>query len=78
MACGLCYVGLSYVAWGWPSVDGYPAIERFLDPSFLREDFYTNTSESYGAPLDCKTGTRAVPTNSKVANPTTWANNTSR
>jgi len=45
---GLCHVCMMFEAWGWPAIDGYPTIERFLDPSFLRNDFYTNTSRGYG------------------------------
>lgn len=47
-AAGLCYVGLNFEAWGWPAIDGYPTIERFLDPTYLSTDFYTNTSRGYG------------------------------
>lgn len=48
LSCGLCYFAQSFVAWGWPAVDGYPAIERWLDPSFLAADFYTNTTNGFG------------------------------
>src|SRR5262245_22356476 len=48
VACGLCYAAMSYVPWGWPAVDAYPAIERYLDPTFLTHDFYTNTTARYG------------------------------
>lgn len=44
---GLFYCTGAYAPWGWPSVDGYPAIERFIDPSFLTNDFYTNTTTAY-------------------------------
>lgn len=47
LACGLGYTLTNFIAWGWPSVDGYPAIERFLDPSFLAHDFYVNTTNHY-------------------------------
>lgn len=48
-ACGICYFAQSYQAWAWPALDGYPAIERWLDPGFLPTDFYTNTtSGKYG------------------------------
>ena len=47
-SCGLCYFAQSFVAWGWPAVDGYPAIERWLDPSFLPTDFYTGTTTGFG------------------------------
>ena len=30
-------------------VDGFPAVERILDPSFLLNDFYTNTMSSFSA-----------------------------
>jgi hypothetical protein len=46
--CGLCYFAQSFIAWGWPAVDGYPAIERWLDASFLPADFYTNTTNGFG------------------------------
>jgi hypothetical protein len=48
VALGLCHVGLNFEAWGWPAIDGYPTIERFLDPGFLSGDFYTDTSQGYG------------------------------
>ncbi len=49
VACGLCYFAQSFQAWAWPALDGYPAIERWLDPGFLPTDFYTNTtSGKYG------------------------------
>jgi hypothetical protein len=48
VALGLCHVGLNFEAWGWPAIDGYPTIERFLDPGFLKGDFYTDTSRGYG------------------------------
>lgn len=48
LSCGLCYLAHSFIAWGWPAVDGYPAIERWLDPSFLTADFYTGTTEGFG------------------------------
>ncbi len=44
---GVFYAASVFVAWGWPSVDGYPAIERFIDPGFLKNDFYTGTSGAY-------------------------------
>lgn len=47
LAAGIFYAAGAYVPWGWPSVDGYPAIERYIDPQFLRADFYTNTSAGY-------------------------------
>lgn len=47
-ACGVYYFAESFVAYGWPALDGYPAIERWLDPSFLLADFYTNTTQGYG------------------------------
>lgn len=47
-ACGVYYFCTSFVAYGWPALDGYPAIERWLDPSFLLSDFYTNTTTIYG------------------------------
>ena len=46
--CGLCYLGQDFSAWAWPALDGYPAIERWLDPGFLTHDFYTNTTDRYG------------------------------
>lgn len=48
LACGVYYFAESFVAYGWPALDGYPAIERWLDPSFLTADFYTNTTQGYG------------------------------
>lgn len=45
--CGIFYAAGAFLPWGWPSVDGYPAIERFIDPSFLTNDFYTNTTTAY-------------------------------
>ncbi len=45
---GVCYFAQSYSAWAWPALDGYPAIERWLDPGFLPQDFYTNTTTRYG------------------------------
>ncbi|MEO8454620.1 MAG: hypothetical protein ABI454_05625 [Sphingomicrobium sp.] len=48
LSCGLCYFAQSFVAWGWPALDGYPAMERWLDPSFLPADFYTNTTNGSG------------------------------
>jgi hypothetical protein len=47
LAAGIFYAAGSFVPWGWPSVDGYPAIERFIDPLFLANDFYTNTTTAY-------------------------------
>lgn len=47
-ALGVCHVGLNFEAWGWPAIDGYPTIERFLDATFLKGDFYTDTSRGYG------------------------------
>lgn len=44
---GVFYAAGAFTPWGWPSVDGYPAIERFIDPSFLTHDFYTNTTTAY-------------------------------
>lgn len=44
---GVFYAAGVFVPWGWPSVDGYPAIERVIDPSFLTNDFYTNTTTAY-------------------------------
>ncbi len=46
-AAGIFYASAAFVPWGWPSVDGYPAIERFIDPAFLTNDFYTNTTTAY-------------------------------
>src|SRR5688572_986294 len=46
--CSLCFIALGFIAWGWPSIDGYPAIERFLDPGYLVNDSYTNTTDGYG------------------------------
>lgn len=46
--CGLTYFGQSFSAWAWPALDGYPAIERWLNPDFLPGDFYTNTTDVYG------------------------------
>lgn len=48
IACGLFYVAFNFSAWDWPSIDGYPAIERYLDPSFLKNDFYVSTTARYG------------------------------
>jgi len=36
-------------AWGWPMVDGFPAIERLFNPNFLTNDFYTNTFKDFSA-----------------------------
>lgn len=47
-ACGFYFFAQSFIAWGWPALDGYPAIERWLDPNFLRADFYTSTTDGYG------------------------------
>lgn len=44
---GIFYTAATFVPWGWPSVDGYPAIERYIDPDFLGGDFYTNTTSAY-------------------------------
>ena len=44
---GVFYAAGAFTPWGWPSVDGYPAIERFIDPAFLANDFYTNTTTAY-------------------------------
>lgn len=46
-AAGVFYAAGAFLPWGWPSVDGYPAIERLIDPSFLLNDFYTNTTTAY-------------------------------
>lgn len=46
-AAGIFYAAGAFLPWGWPSVDGYPAIERFIDPAFLTNDFYTNTTTAY-------------------------------
>lgn len=46
-ACGLFFTAAIFTPWDWPSVDGFPAIERFLDPTFLSHDFYTNTTSGY-------------------------------
>lgn len=48
LACGVLYVAQSFTPWSWPAIDGYPAIERWLDPGFLPGDFYTNTTDKYG------------------------------
>ncbi len=48
LVCGLAYLAQSLIVWGWPALDGFPAIERWLDPAFLRADFYTNTTEGFG------------------------------
>lgn len=47
-ACALFYFAISFDAWGWPALDGYPAIERWLDPGFLISDFYTGTTAKFG------------------------------
>ena len=47
-ACWLFYLALSFQAWGWPALDGYPAMERWVDPAFLTSDFYTNTTAKFG------------------------------
>lgn len=44
---GVFYAAGAFLPWGWPSVDGYPAIERFIDPAFLTNDFYANTTTAY-------------------------------
>jgi hypothetical protein len=46
--CGACYFSQSFSAWAWPALDGYPAIERWLNPDFLPGDLYTNTTNRYG------------------------------
>lgn len=46
-ACGLWLFATFFTPWGWPGLDGYPAIERFLDPDFLPNDFYTQTAASF-------------------------------
>ena len=46
--CGVCYFAQSFSAWAWPALDGYPAIERWLDAGFLPGDLYTNTTNRYG------------------------------
>jgi hypothetical protein len=48
LACALFYLAQSLQVWGWPALDGYPAIERWLDPGFLTADFYTNTTVKFG------------------------------
>jgi len=48
LSCGLCYLAQSFIAWGWPAIDGYLAIERWLDPTFLPADFYTGTTDGFG------------------------------
>ncbi|MGL4541243.1 MAG: hypothetical protein ACRCUI_01890, partial [Polymorphobacter sp.] len=48
LACALLYLAQSFQSWGWPALDGYPAIERWLDPQFLTADFYTNTTVKFG------------------------------
>jgi len=46
-AAGLFYAAAAYLPWGWPSVDGYPAVERYIDHGFLSLDFYTSTTTAY-------------------------------
>jgi hypothetical protein len=46
-AAGLFYAAAAFLPWGWPSVDGYPAVERYIDHGFLAADFYTNTTTAY-------------------------------
>lgn len=48
IACALFYLATNFQAWGWPALDGYPAMERWLDPTFLTSDFYTNTTVKFG------------------------------
>lgn len=47
-ACALLYLAASLQVWAWPALDGYPAIERWLDAGFLPYDFYTNTTVKFG------------------------------
>ena len=47
-ACALLYMAQSLQVWAWPALDGYPAIERWLDAGFLPNDFYTNTTVKFG------------------------------
>lgn len=46
-AAGVFYAAAAYLPWGWPSADGYPAVERYIDHGFLPDDFYTNTTTVY-------------------------------
>jgi hypothetical protein len=48
----LLFMGLFYqVAWQYPVTDGYPLIERLLNPEFLINDFYTNTFKEFSPRL---------------------------
>lgn len=47
IAASVLFAAAVFSPWGWPSVDGYPAIERQIDAGFLVNDFYTNTTDTY-------------------------------
>lgn len=48
----LAFMGLFYqVAVQYPVIDSFPLIERLLDPSFLHNDFYTNTFKEFSPRL---------------------------
>ncbi len=45
----LCLFAALYyqVAWQYPLIDGFPLVEKMLDPQFNTSDFYTNTFADY-------------------------------
>jgi hypothetical protein len=48
----LLFMGLFFQsAWQYPVVDSFPLIERLLDPTFLTNDFYTNTFSQFSPRL---------------------------
>lgn len=49
----LCLFAALYyqVAWQYPVIDGFPLVERILDPQFNTFDFYTNTFADYSPRL---------------------------
>ena len=47
LACGLCYFAQTFLAWGWPALEGYPQIERWIDPHFLTSEEHTSELQSH-------------------------------
>lgn len=48
----LLFMGLFYqVAWQYPVIDSFPLIERLLNPTFLANDFFTNTFSEFSPRL---------------------------
>lgn len=46
------FMGIFFqAAWQYPVVDSFPLVERLLNPSFLVNDFYTNTFDAFSPRL---------------------------